>query len=125
MTTFIANAWDSFITALYKPFIRIQENKIKLEAAIQMDKQDATQRHTEELLRIQEKLAEHNTRIVQESTSVVKEWLQGLTQLSAVQIKAPPVMDDERQWLLEMERNGHLPETDEMEDFIRKELANL
>lgn len=121
MTTYIANAWDSFITALFRPFTRHSERKLKLSATIQMDKIEAENRHVEELLRIQERIAEHNTKIVQESTSVVKEWLQGLTQLSAVTIKAPPVNDDERQW--RMENPEAMP--DDLEDFIRRELAEL
>jgi hypothetical protein len=124
MTTYIANLWNNFILGVFAPFNKMSERKIKLQATIQMDKAEAEQRHVEELLRIQERLAEHNTRIVQEATSVVKEWLSGLTKLSGVSIVAPPVNDDERQWKLEQEKYG--PEIpDDLEHFIRQELSNL
>lgn len=121
----IAQWWDSFITALLKPFVRVRQDNYKLKATIEMDRELATQRHIEELLQIQERLAEQNTKIVQESTSTIREWLQGLTQLSGVNIQSPPVVDDEKQWEIEMRNKGLFPETDDMEDFIRKELANL
>lgn len=114
--------WDSFITALLKPFVRYRDEKIKLIATIEMDKQAVHDRHVEELLNIQERIAQHNTRIVQESTTVLKEWLSGLTQLSGATIVAPPVNDDLRQWRME-NKEQELP--DDLEAFIRQELANL
>jgi len=101
--TSITSWWDSFITALLKPFIRVRDAKLKLLHTIEIDKLSYQQRQLDAILEAQETLAKTMTENVKETTSVMREWLEGFHKVSSVANAAPPVNDDERMWKLELQ----------------------
>jgi hypothetical protein len=103
MMTSIANWWFGFITALLSPFNKAKLDRLKLEHAIEADKMTAQQRHIEFIMDSQRDLAETMQKAMQDSNSVLREWLEGFHKIPQAPIKAIPVNDDERMWRLEMQ----------------------
>jgi len=102
--TFIAEWWDSFVTALLAPFSKLKEDKLRLLHTIEMDKMLAQQRHTETILDSQKDLANSLKGMMEDNNSVIKDWLEGFHKLPVGSAaKAPPVNNDERMWQLEMQ----------------------
>lgn len=130
--TFITNLWDRFVTNLLRPFVRIQQDRLKLQHTIEMDKESGRERHLEAILSSQEALAREMHATVSESTAVLRDWLDGFHKIQATPGVAPPVNDDERMWRLEMERIGSSIGVDtkgmassDIEALIRQELNSL
>jgi exonuclease V gamma subunit len=129
MMTSIANFYDNFITALLRPFVRVKENRLKLEHTIEMDKQSAHERHIEAILDGQRELAGSIAKISENSNQVLREWLEGFHKIQQQPLAAPPVNNDERLWELEMASlkkdigSGMTPF--DMEQFIGSSLKDL
>jgi hypothetical protein len=101
--TFTTNYWDRFIAALLKPFVKIKQDNMRLQHAIETDKQAAQQRFMETVLDSNRQIIDQMNVTVAETTSVLKDWLEGFNKIPTVQMTAPPVNDDERLWRKEME----------------------
>jgi hypothetical protein len=101
--TFMAKYWDNFVTAFMKPFVRAKENRLKLLHSIESDRVAIQQRHLETVLESQHELVRHMNENVKETTSVIREWLDGFHKIGHANPSAPPVNDDERMWKLEMQ----------------------
>lgn len=123
--TYIANMWDSLITAFMKPFVRISENRLKLLHTIETDKLDAQQRHIETIVDSQVALVTKINEGTKETTGVLREWLEGFHKFTAVPTKAPPTNNDERMWRLEMEELARTQGVNVANDLSPYELEAL
>ena len=131
--TSMGNLWDSFITALLRPFMRARDNRLRLQHTIEVDKLAFQQRQLESVLEAQATLATTVTENVKETTAVLREWLEGFHKLPTQAISKPPVNDEERMWRLEMEaiareRGKVLADNmspHEIEAFIREGINGL
>jgi hypothetical protein len=92
------------MTAVLAPFVKVQEDKLRLLHVIEMDKIAVQQRHIETILDSQKDLAHSMKEMMEDNNSVIKDWLEGFHRLpTSTPAKAPPVNDDERMWKLEMQ----------------------
>lgn len=101
--TSIANLWSAVVAAFLAPFIKAKQDHLKLLHAIDVDRQASQQRQLESILDSQKDLVKEMHLTVSDTTSVLKEWLEGFHKLPVGTGTAPPVNNDERMWRLEME----------------------
>lgn len=118
----MANFWFTFITGLLKPFAKFRDDRLRLVAAIEADREARNQRFTETILDSQATMLKEMNATVAHSTDIVKSWLEGIQNLSNIKIQAPQTQTDTVQW--KREQATHI-DPDNIERYIREAIGEL
>lgn len=116
----ISKLWFHFITSFLKPFYKFKEDRLKLEAAIEADKESRNQRFFQDILEIQKETLGEIVKSIESSNGTIKFWLEGLQNMSNIKIQTPPVNTDQRMWEKEIQM-----QSEDIEQYIREAVGRF